>query len=60
MIADLGDPGAAGGLVGQTRDAIDGPLDVLRHNAGDGGFAPAESTPEEMFDAASNIHQGSE
>lgn len=56
LVADLGDPAAVRGLVEQIRDAIDGPLDVLVHNAGGGGFAPTESTPEEMFDAAFNVH----
>jgi NAD(P)-dependent dehydrogenase (short-subunit alcohol dehydrogenase family) len=56
LIADLGDPASVRNLVEQAREAIDGPLDVLVHNAGGGGFAPTESTPEEMFDAAFNIH----
>ncbi|MGI5198891.1 SDR family NAD(P)-dependent oxidoreductase [Streptomyces sp. CA-288835] len=56
LVADLGDPAAVRGLVERIRDAIDGPLDVLVHNAGGGGFAPTESTPEEMYDAAFNVH----
>ncbi|WP_331276061.1 SDR family NAD(P)-dependent oxidoreductase [Streptomyces sp. Qhu-G9] len=56
LIADLSDPASVRKLVEQVREAIDGPLDVLVHNAGGGGFAPTESTPEEMFDAAFNIH----
>lgn len=56
LIADLGDPASVRKLVEQVREAIDGPLDVLVHNAGGGGFAPTESTPEEMFDAAFNVH----
>lgn len=47
---------AVRGLVGQVRDAVDGPLDVLVHNAGGGTFAPTEATPDEMFDAAFNVH----
>ncbi|WPB89543.1 SDR family NAD(P)-dependent oxidoreductase [Streptomyces malaysiensis] len=56
LIADLGDPVSVRNLVEQVRKAIDGPLDVLVHNAGGGGFAPTESTPDEMFDAAFNVH----
>ncbi|MEU9457154.1 SDR family oxidoreductase [Streptomyces sp. NPDC048277] len=56
LIADLGDPASVRNLVEQVREAIDGPLDVLVHNAGGGGFAPTESTPDEMFDAAFNVH----
>ncbi|MFK0119603.1 SDR family NAD(P)-dependent oxidoreductase [Streptomyces sp. NPDC090994] len=56
LVADLADPAAVRGLVTRIRDAVDGPLDVLVHNAGGGGFAPTESTPEEMFDAAFNLH----
>ncbi|MBT2413420.1 SDR family oxidoreductase [Streptomyces sp. ISL-12] len=56
LVADLGDPAAVRGLVTRIREAVDGPLDVLVHNAGGGGFAPTESTPEEMFDAAFNLH----
>ncbi len=43
-------------LIARIRDAVDGPLEVLVHNAGGGGFAPTESTPEEMFDDAFNLH----
>ncbi|MFJ4830804.1 SDR family NAD(P)-dependent oxidoreductase [Streptomyces sp. NPDC088747] len=56
LIADLGDPASVRKLVEEVREAVDGPLDVLVHNAGGGGFAPTESTPEEMFDAAFNLH----
>lgn len=56
LIADLGDPASVRKLVEQVREAIDGHLDVLVHNAGGGGFAPTESTPDEMFDAAFNVH----
>jgi NAD(P)-dependent dehydrogenase (short-subunit alcohol dehydrogenase family) len=56
LIADLADPASVRELVEQVREAVDGPVDVLVHNAGAGGFAPTESTPEEMFDAAFNIH----
>ncbi len=56
LIADLADPASVRKLVEQVREAVDGPVDVLVHNAGGGGFAPTESTPDEMFDAAFNIH----
>lgn len=56
LVADLCDPAAVRGLVAQVHDAIDGPLDVLVNNAGGGAFAPTDSTPEEMYDAAFNLH----
>lgn len=56
LVADLSDPESVRGLIARTRAAIDGPLDVLVNNAGGGGFAPTESTPEEMFDAAFTTH----
>ena len=56
LVADLGDSAAVGGLVAQVHDAVDGPLDVLVHNAGSGSFAPTESTPEEVYDAAFSVH----
>src|SRR5215471_760992 len=42
LIADLSDPASVRNLVERVREAIDGPLDVLVHNAGGGGFAPTE------------------
>ncbi|SDK20637.1 NAD(P)-dependent dehydrogenase, short-chain alcohol dehydrogenase family [Actinopolyspora mzabensis] len=56
LVADLGDSAAARGLVAQIHEAIEGPLDVLVHNAGGGNFAPTESTPEEVHHAACNVH----
>ncbi|MBB4932748.1 NAD(P)-dependent dehydrogenase (short-subunit alcohol dehydrogenase family) [Lipingzhangella halophila] len=56
LVADLGDSAAVRDLVAQMHDAMDGPLDILVHNAGGGGFAPTESTPEEAYDAAFNLH----
>ncbi|MFG3023715.1 SDR family NAD(P)-dependent oxidoreductase [Streptomyces sp. NPDC048254] len=52
----MSDPASVRKLVEQVREDIDGPLDVLVHNAGGGGFAPTESTPDEMFVAAFNVH----
>ncbi|MGW2208790.1 SDR family NAD(P)-dependent oxidoreductase [Streptomyces sp. NPDC001781] len=56
LVADLADPAAVRTLIGQVREAIDGPLEVLVHNAGGGSFAPTEATPETMFDTAFNVH----
>ncbi|MGK3939163.1 SDR family oxidoreductase [Streptomyces caeruleatus] len=56
LVADLADPSAVRTLIGQVREAIDGPLDVLVHNACGGSFAPTEATPEAMFDTAFNVH----
>ncbi|TKA06400.1 SDR family NAD(P)-dependent oxidoreductase [Actinacidiphila oryziradicis] len=56
LLADLSNSASVRALIAQVQDAIDGPLDVLVNNAGGGGFAPTESTPEETFDTHFTLH----